>query len=298
QAWKDSAEFYIYADGRPANHAKPIASIEVQAIAYDALTLTAKLLPSWQSLKTKSWRLRARTIHLMWMPDKNYFGLGISYDDKNNHHLLDTITANPAEMLDSTFFDLLDEEDYQKYISAIVEMIMGEDFLTDAGIRSRALREASLVDMWDYHGSFTSWPKETYDIAKGLRRHGFPRLAEELENRLINAIRAAGSFPEFFYIDRRNRVLGVARSASSHGELMLVDSTNTPEKIQAWTVSAVLGIRRQRKAGISIVQKDWQRDLEKRVLRHMPHVREFKTKRELAARYPFYPYELQKGVGR
>src|SRR5262249_54297745 len=37
QAWKDSKEFYVHENGRFVNHDRPVASIEVQGLAYDAL---------------------------------------------------------------------------------------------------------------------------------------------------------------------------------------------------------------------------------------------------------------------
>jgi glycogen debranching enzyme len=119
---------------------------------------------------------------------------------------------------------------------------MSDEFLTDAGIRSRALSESKLIKFWDYHGSFVSWPKETYDIAKGLYKHGFAKLAAELENRIVNVVRAMRAYPEFVYVDNRGRVLGISPSAHGHGEIMYVESTNHPERIQAWTVSAIVAI--------------------------------------------------------
>src|SRR5205823_12334056 len=45
QVWKDSREFYVHESGEPANHKLPIASIEVQGLAYDALMHASRLLP-------------------------------------------------------------------------------------------------------------------------------------------------------------------------------------------------------------------------------------------------------------
>lgn len=293
QVWKDSSEFYMHGNGEPANHDQPIASIEVQALAYDALQVAKNLLKANDSEQLAE-RLRQATLGKLWFTGGEYFALGLDHHG-NQEAILDVLTANPAEMLDSTFFDNLASEDRQHYVSSIAKKIMGEDFLSDAGIRSRALSEAKLVDHWDYHGSFTTWPKETYDIAKGLRRQGFGTLAVELENRILNSIRAASHYPEFFYVDRFGRVLGTAPHSSTHGEIIFVDSTNRPEKVQAWTVSAVLAIKYSRKRASRKSQEPWQSTLEKQILRSIPHVPLLKTKKELRARYPFYPYELRKG---
>jgi glycogen debranching enzyme len=294
QVWKDSVEFYIHNNGTPANHDKPIASIEVQALTYDALRLGAQMISQRsEKLDELALKLRNRMLELLWLPQIEYFALGTDYDEEGELRLIETITANPAEMLDSTIFDDLPPEQAQRYISGIVRRIMGTEFLTDAGIRSRSLQEAKLVSFWDYHGSYTSWPKETYDIAKGLRRQGMPKLAHELENRLLNLIKAMKSFPEFVYVDYRGRVLGMPNTRASHGEMVFVEGPNMPEKVQAWTVSAIVAInsvKRRRFSGAK--HGTWQHRLEKEVLSHIPHMPVLKSQKELAARYPTYPYQL------
>jgi glycogen debranching enzyme len=295
QVWKDSREFYVHENGQFASHSHPISSIEVQALAHDAMVSAAELLPSKKvSLEKLAAKIQACTLELLWEPQREYFALGTDYDGHQHLRIIKTITANPAELLDSTFFDNLDEADRRKYVTGIVREIMGTDFLTDAGIRSRALSEAKLVEFWDYHGSYVTWPKETYDVAKGLRRQGFPALARELENRLLNVVKATRSYPEFIYVDPRGRVLGVPTPAKTHGEMVFVDSPNRPEKIQAWTVSAIIAITNHRRwlSSPHWQQNAWQKDLEKEVLRHIPLVPRMRSSKELSARYPAYPYEI------
>ncbi len=298
QVWKDSREFYIHEDGQAANHNAPIASIEVQGLAYDALLMAAEFLPERaDELINRANILRDRTVELLWQPHRDYFALGTDHSQAGTIRVIQTMTANPAALLDTHFFDFLTLEDRKKYISGIVVNIMGQDFLTDAGIRSRALRHSRLVAYWDYHGSFTSWPKETYDIAKGLKRQGFPKLAKELENRLINLVRKSRTYPEFVYIDGRGRLL-TSSSGSHHGEFTFIDSTNKPESVQAWTVSAILAIVGQQLPGLvqpKRTERDkWQIDLEKQIIAHMPRVSRLWRSKELKARYPDYPYQLVK----
>ena len=295
QVWKDSREFYVHENGQQASHSHPISSIEVQGLAYDAFMQAAELLPSKKSrLESYAKQLQKCTLELLWEPNRNYFGLGTDYSAKGELRVIKTITANPAELLDSDMLENLPEDEKLMYISGIVREIMGTDFLTDAGIRSRALSEAKLVEFWDYHGSYVTWPKETFDIAKGLRRQGFPALARELENRLLNVIKATKSYPEFLYVDPRGRVLGIPTPSKTHGELVFVDSPNRPEKIQAWTVSAMLAIEQQRRrlSAPKVHQERWQKDLEKEVLQHIPLVPRLRSSKELSARYPSYPYEI------
>ncbi len=296
QVWKDSVEFYVHENGNLANVHKPIASIEVQGLVYDALTMAAKLLPDRANeLISKADEVRDRTIEMLWKPERQYFALGLDHAVDDSLRCITTTTANPAALLDTLFFDGLNPEKKEKYVGSTVSMIMGHDFLTDAGIRSRGLSESKLIPFWDYHGSFTSWPKETYDIARGLHRQGFPHLAMELENRLLNVVKKSRGYPEFVYVDPRGRVLAGSPSAHSHGHLMLVDSTNKPENVQAWTLSAVLAIMVSRLPGYKrkqFPQQDWQKKLELHILAHVPHVRRLRWRKELSARYPDYNYGL------
>jgi len=297
QAWKDSNEFYIHESGRFVNHSRPVASVEVQGLAYDALIGAAEYLPQRANeLQQKAYRLRDRTLELLWQPKKKYFALGTDYDQNGKLRVIKTTTANPASLLNSGFFDGLPQSDKEKHVSDTVRNIMGTDFLTDAGIRSRSLSEANLIPFWDYHGSYVSWPKETYDISKGLRRQGFPELAKQLENRLLNVVRKSRGYPEFLYVDPRGRVLGASSRAHRHTHALLIRSTNLPESIQAWTVSAIFAIMADRRPGLRLgkfMQQPWQSELEKEVLIYIPKVARFKTSRTLNARYPDYPYELK-----
>jgi glycogen debranching enzyme len=298
QAWKDSNEFYVHENGRVVNHSRPVASIEVQGLTYDALLAAAEYLPERaKKLQHKAYQLRDRTLELLWQPDKKYFALGVDYTQDGKLRTIKTITANPASLLNSGFFDDLAQQKKQQFVGGIVRNIMGTDFLTDAGVRSRALSEANLIPFWDYHGSYVSWPKETYEITKGLRRQGFPQLARQLENRLLNVVRKSRSYPEFLYVDPRGRVLGASSKAHRHTHSLHVRSTNVPESVQAWTVSAVVAILADRRPGLRLgrlEQMPWQAELEREVLTHIPRVARFKTSHSLNARYPDYPYELEK----
>ena len=306
QVWKDSEEFYVHENARQANHKRPIASIEVQGLVYDALMAAANHFPGKKTQYSQTAiQLRDRTIQLLWLPKRRYFALGTDFTaNSKKPRVITTPTANPAELLNSGFFDLLPLNRKQLYVSSVVREIMGSDFLTDAGTRSRALSRAHLVKIWDYHGSYTTWPKETYDIAKGLRRQGFERLAIELENRLLNVVRALKAYPEFIYVDYRGRILGAAAAPHRHAQTLLVNNKDRPERIQAWTASAIYAIaasRRRQLLGrqISFRRKSpvnansWQYQLESEILQHIPLMPYLRSSRTLAARYPAYPYQLK-----
>ncbi|MBA2279266.1 hypothetical protein H0V99_02415 [Candidatus Saccharibacteria bacterium] len=300
QVWKDSDEFYVHEDKQLANHSAPIGSIEVQGITYDGLMAAAIFFPeSAPKYIAAAKNLRDRTIELLWLKDRNYFALGTDFSPEGKLRIIKTRTANPAALLDTEFFNELPAEKRHNFIEALVEYIMSSDFVTDAGIRSRALSAAHLIEFWDYHGSYVSWPKETYDIAKGLRRQGLTKLAYQLENRLLNVYLKTREYPEFLYVDLLGRVLASSPSSHTHGELMLVDSTNNPERIQAWTVSAIIAIMNYQLKDRVIIneqakQSAWQKSFEKKVLAKLPKVGLYLNPIALWARYPTYGYRLTK----
>lgn len=300
QVWKDSREFYVHENKQMANHTAPISSIEVQGLAYDALMVASRFIKDKKDhYEQTAYKLRDRTIKLLWQEDRNYFALGTDYDEKGDLRIIKTTTGNPASLLDTGFFDNLPDNQREKLITGVVRTIMGPEFLTDGGTRSRSLREAGLVPFWDYHGSYTTWPKETYDVAKGLRRQGFPLLARQLENRILNMALKSHQYPEFIYVDAWGRILTSSPGAKSHGEVVLVDSSNMPERLQAWTVSAITAITVYRIRGKFRLTKepsakDWQKDLQETIIAHIPYVERLINPFALAARYPTYRYKLTK----
>ncbi len=300
QVWKDSDEFYIHADKQPVNHNAPIASIEVQGLTYDALQTAAKLFPEKaEDYQAAAQKVRDRTIELLWQPEANYFALGTDYGPDGKLRIIQTTTANPAALLDTGFFDGLPQKDKKLYVTGIVEHILSSNFLTRAGIRSRSLEAADLVGHWDYHGSFVSWPKETYDIAKGLRRQGFPKLAAQLESRLLNVFLKSRHYQEFVFVDKNGRVLTKQPVKHSHGNVIEVNSTNKPERIQAWTVSAIMAIL-SKPLRVDLLPKNrgqrqaWTKQLEAKMLAVMPRVNVYINPFTLGSRYPTYHYRLNR----
>ena len=189
-----------------------------------------------------------------------------------------------------------------KYVSAIVETITGPDFLTNGGIRSRSNNHNGLVEYWDYHGSNTTWPKETYDISKGLRRQGFTDLAEQLDNRLLNSLTRTGSYPEFLYVDDDGYILTEYLKSQTHGDflVMTVEGSNNPESWQAWTIAAAIAIAETLKdINYTGVQRDegrgrsWQSLLEAKILSSIKHV-PILTGAELEGAYPDRKYTVDR----
>jgi len=247
QAWKDSDTGYLHEDGTSANADDGIASVEVQGYAYDALLAASDLVAI--STEERNYYIdlaksvQKNTLKLLWVEDKDmpYFAIGLDRDVDGKTRQIRTLTSNSAALLDSRLFSDLPSEDSDKYIRPIVNMIMSNEFITDVGVRTRALRHYNLVDFADYHGSLSSWPKETYDIAKGLRRHGYIDEANKLENTLINAFHRSDDFYEYYFVNQNGEVEYNYRDINPYN-LAKPGILDIPESCQAWTVSAIMSI--------------------------------------------------------
>lgn len=247
QCWKDNETSHIHEDGSLPNYNEPVVSIELQGLAYDAL-LTGAQFELGTAEECKKWREQATTVQqntlaTLWMEDRQYFAQGYDIVGNGGIRQIRTITSDPAALLDSGLLHDLPEDQRIKYINAIVKVALGPDMLTNVGIRCRSVEHWDLVDYIDYHGPNAIWPKETFDIAKGLRRAGLNEQADDLERRIRSSLIHAGDFTEFFYVSRdgkvwydRDEAMAHFRSESHSHEIAV------PEPGQAWTIAAALNI--------------------------------------------------------
>lgn len=247
QAWKDSSTSYLHTNGEIANYNSGIASAELQGYAYDALLAASELVAKNESQK-RDWtylaqQLQQQTIERLWMPETKFFAQGLDRSGEGHTRRIETLTSNGAALADSRLLTNLPYNQAQSYIRGISEMIAGNEFMTPAGIRSRALKHKDMPGFIDYHGSYTVWPKETYAISRGLRNCGDLKLADQIESRLLSAVMRAGEFYEFFYVNIDNSVWYDREEAVSHfTKIGLGNDLATPEAGQAWTISAVQSI--------------------------------------------------------
>lgn len=303
--WTDSNNSYAHADGTLANHSAPIAPVEVNGLAFDGFMGMGEAFSHDSSLAedAKRWTERAKqlqknTLAHFWMPDKQFFAMGLDRDERTGEvRQIDRLSSNGALLLDTGIFDSLPFEERKKYISGTVSMIMSDEFLTDAGIRCTGVSTENIpiLDQLGnpipgsvgYHEKNVAWIKQTYDITKGLHRQGFHRLAEHLENRILNAVNIAGENYEFFYVNDKGEAnynphfRYPANMSLSDREIMI--STNLPEGGQAWTTSAVLAIKRRRvkQREMVIDTNSWQYQLEEKILQKIKLVEAFRTKEEI-----------------
>src|SRR2546430_8636984 len=292
QGWKDSNTSYIHRDGTLANSDAAIAAVEVQGYAYDALLGAARLFEG----RAVEWRdraqaLRERVIANLWMPDESYFAMGLDRDGSGRARWIDSIASNGALLLDTALFDGLPAADL--YVAGLVRRICGPDFMTEVGIRCRSAREAGLVDFQDYHGDWTVWMKETFDIARGLERQGLPRLARQIGIRLLNAVNVAGAHIEFLYVSPDQRVMYDFRASDLRtAEPEVIVGTNQPEAPITWTVTAALALKwwlgsnRGLNGVASAPDGDpWRRALEIEVLEGVSQLAVHRTAADLRSAY-------------
>src|SRR5207302_1222675 len=147
-----------------------------------------------------------------------------------------------ALLLDTALFDGLPAAN--RYVAGVVRRICSPDFMTEVGIRCRSASERGLVDFQDYHGDWTVWMKETFDMARGLERQGLPRLARQVGIRLLNGVNVAGAHVEFLYVSPDQRVMYDFRATDLRtAEPEVINGTNQPEAPITWTVTAALALK-------------------------------------------------------
>jgi hypothetical protein len=164
---------------------------------------------------------------------------------------------------------LPDEERADK-ISSIVRRLFSDDFLTPAGLRTRAMSQPPIMpSLIEYHGALTVWPMFTFMVAEGLRRHRLYALAEQLENRLINALNMTGNFDEFFIVERD----GSLCLPSSDRRVKKVQAQMPPEQNIAFTIVPALTMaQRIIHPPEKLPQEPWQMALETEILSRIPLV--------------------------
>jgi hypothetical protein len=263
QTWRDSPTSNLTRDGHMPNVFGPVAWLDVQVLAVDALRDAAALLrgaagrssdgPSPDDLVERAGAIRDATLDAFWIPDAEYFGIALDKDASGAARLIDAIQSNAGWMLAATFFDGLPEAGRARYVGGIVRRLFSPQLLTVAGVRGRGLDDSNPA-FRNYHEHV--WPVDTATIARGLRRQGFAELAEQLEARLLNALDALGGHGEFIAVDDAGLVVDPRLAAGAHGEHTDRDDGRpalptemVPEREIGFTVSAVLRIKRERAGG-------------------------------------------------
>lgn len=257
QAWKDSGDSYMHADGALANHEKGIASIEVQSQLYDARIDAAEIyeqlsekaegekragyLAKASKLREGAAHLRKTVIEKFWVEDERggYFALGTDRDNEGNLRQLKVRTSNMGRLLNSRILEGDDPETVYKR-DEVIKTLFSPEMLAASGIRTLSNKEARFRPGAYHNGSV--WLFDTYLIAQGLERHGFYGLAEDLKGRLGAVVAKYHKFPEFARGGDEDepmlneRIIDVVDENTG----LINRIEQPPQEIQAWSVAAIL----------------------------------------------------------
>jgi glycogen debranching enzyme len=247
QVLRDGVTSYIHADtGDLANTDSPIASLEVQGLAIDALRMAADLLADAMPECARRWlgladAVRDETLKRFWLPEHGYFAMAVDRDPRGGPRPVRTRSSLSAELLETSIFDALPEPERSALVSAIVQDMYGPEFLTAAGIRCLAVSHRDLVPYWDFQGALATWITITDSFARGLRRQGLTTAAIDQENRILNALNMADDFVEYLYVDAEGRVdYDPYQRHAGARRTLVIPSKDVPTRNQAWTISAAL----------------------------------------------------------
>lgn len=288
--WRDSPNSFRDEYSILPNISEAMVILDIQFLCAEALENASKLIATDQAL-VKKWheiaeKIRQATINNLWMEDEQYFAYGMDLDIKGNLKKLKSIQSNAGWMLNSDFFEHINDFDKRKYITGIIKKIFSDEMLTDAGVRCRSKKYMYDRDFHTYHGSWVTWPVDSYMIAKGLRRQGFYKLADQIEIRFINAVNMSGNNYEFFIVDRLGRVLlNPNKKKTANAEVLPIEMK--PEKTIAWTVTATLRAKKERRIRQLAKNKDkfykkqqnWVNELESETLKNIKIHKIYKSNR-------------------
>jgi len=228
QVWKDSWDSMSHVDGTVANHTAPVASLEAQALAYDALVEVGELHAAD--------RLARSVEKHFWLGD--FYAIGVDRDPATGApRPLATRASNMGWLLRSRLLD--GREDRQR---RIVELLFSDEFLAESGVRTLSNREVRFRSR-SYHNG-TVWPHDNYLISLGLEQRGFVDEAQELRRRLASFCRATHRFPEFVGGDGPGEAPFTKRIVDVYDTIN--DRPNRieqpPQEIVCWTVAAMVAV--------------------------------------------------------
>ena len=189
--WKDSHDATVFADGRLADG--PIALVEVQGYAWEALRRTARLArehwadPAYAD-RLEAWAaaLRRRLREAFWMPEEGFFALAVDGHGRQ----VDALSSNVGHLLWSGALD-------RDEAAQVAARLLAEDFHSGWGIRTLAAGQVPYSPMSYHNGSV--WPHDTALVMAGLAGYGLHAEARRLAEGLLDAAEAFdGRMPELF----------------------------------------------------------------------------------------------------
>jgi glycogen debranching enzyme len=245
QGWKDSWDAFADAEGKVAE--PPIASVELQGLAFDAcldgawlleLSDNQEIAPS--EMREVAYLIRENFLRLFLSEGSAVpIALAVDWGGVNGAaRRLDRNASNQGHLLSST---VIDEANHEGIAGSIVAALLSDDLLCGAGIRTLGQREARYRPGAYHNGS--SWLWDTAMCGFGLLRYGFVDEGQDLLHRVLRTCEAYGGYPEFARGDSRENPLFNTRVVDV---VDAIDRPNRieqpPQQIQAWTVAAHIAI--------------------------------------------------------
>jgi glycogen debranching enzyme len=163
QGWKDSGDAIVYEDGRMV--LPPISTGEEQAFVYVAKQRMSELL--WfmgdhdlaRRMFDEASELKKRFNDRFWMPEKNFFALGL--DSKRRQ--IKSISSNPGHLLACGIV-------HKDAARLVARRLLQDDMFSGWGVRTLSADHPA-YDPYSYHRGAV-WPVEHGSFAMGMMRFG------------------------------------------------------------------------------------------------------------------------------
>jgi glycogen debranching enzyme len=183
----------------------------------------------------------------LWIKDERegYFAAGCDRDEFGRIRAMKIRKAIPFFLLNSELFSQKNDR-MKKIIEQCAQAIFSPDFLALGGVRSLAASEPRFMPGAYHNGN--SWPMQTFQISKGLRKQGFEDLAQDLENRIVKAVEYLKIYPEFVNggFDSEIKISNRMVDTYDPNDKRKNRREQPPQQIQLWTLSAYGAIKYQR----------------------------------------------------
>jgi glycogen debranching enzyme len=223
QGWKDSGDAIVYEDGRQVD--TPISTCEEQAFVYVAKIRMSEMF--WflgepdqaQALYDQATELRKCFNDRFWMPDKNFYALGL--DPKRKQ--IKSIASNPGHLLTCGIVE-------NEFAQPVARRLLKPDMFSGWGVRTLSADHPA-YDPYSYHRGAV-WPVEHGSFAMGMMRYG---LIDELHT----IARAMFEATTLFDYNRLPECFSGHPRDDEHPFPALYPKANWP---QAWSSSCLFSI--------------------------------------------------------
>ncbi len=219
QSWRDSGIGVLRADG--SYPVPPLALVEVQVYAFQALTLIAALLRRLdeaacaERLEADASDLRQRFLRNFWIEAQGCYCLALEQGGKQ----VASVTSNAAQVLWTGIAS-------QEHAAKVAARIMRPDMFSGWSVRTLSAEHAAFDPLAYQQGSV--WPFDNALIVSGLRRYGEDTAALRIMAATLDAAHGfrRERLPEF--------IAGTQRQPGD-------GPTHTPraDPMQAWSAAAI-----------------------------------------------------------